>query len=57
MTVERVLVKDYWVQRGRSENNTILTWKLKFPSIKFSVLFHNIKKNVPVCWLQFAGFF
>lgn len=30
MTVERVLVKDYWVQRGRSNNNVIRTGKLKF---------------------------
>jgi hypothetical protein len=48
MTVERVLVKDYWVQQGRSENNTIRMGKLKFSSFKFRVLFHNIKKNVLV---------
>ncbi len=52
-------LKEYWgpSQGGDLKNNTVRIGKQKFTLTKFSVLFQNIKKNVPVSQQGSARFF
>lgn len=43
---DRPFMKEYWARSGRQSQNN--TRKLKLSPFKFSVLFHIIKKNVPM---------